>query len=159
INDWAPWARDDQIAPDDTSWRTWLLLGGRGAGKTRTGAEWIRKLVLGPSPLAHASSLRIALVGETLHDARSIMVEGVSGLLAVHPPHERPVLEPSKQQLVWSNGAIAQLFSAEDPDGLRGPQFHAAWCDELCKWRHAERTWDMLQFALRLGDAPRQIVT
>ena len=87
------------------------------------------------------------------------MVEGVSGLLAVHLGDERPRSRHRSQQLVWPNGAIAQMFSAEDPDGLRGPQFHAAWCDEICKWRHAERTWDMLQFALRLGPAPRQVVT
>ncbi len=102
---------------------------------------------------------RIALVGETLADARSVMVEGVSGLLAVHRHAERPVFESSKHQLVWPNGVIAQMFSSEDPDGLRGPQFHAAWCDELAKWTYAERTWDMLQFALRLGEHPRQLVT
>jgi phage terminase large subunit-like protein len=87
------------------------------------------------------------------------MVEGVSGLLAVHPPHERPAYEPSKRQVHWPNGSLAQLFSAEDPDGLRGPQFGAAWCDELVKWRNADKAWDMLQFGLRLGDRPRAVVT
>ena len=172
-HDWATWCRTDQLPPgylidaDGTPsvaevapvFRTWLLMGGRGAGKTRTGAEWVRAQALGINPLADGVVARIALVGETIADVRSVMVEGVSGLLSVHAPHERPVYEPSKRQLTWPNGAIAQLFSAEDPDGLRGPQFGAAWCDELAKWRYADKTWDMLQFALRLGDAPRQVVT
>jgi phage terminase large subunit-like protein len=102
---------------------------------------------------------RVALVGESLADARRVMVEGVSGLLAVHPPGLRPLYEPSKRQVTWPNGAIAQIFSAEDPDSLRGPQFSAAWCDELCKWRRPDETWDMLQFGLRLGMSPRQVVT
>ncbi len=106
-----------------------------------------------------AACPRIALVGETLADARSVMVEGVSGLLAVHAPGARPLYEPSKRQVRWANGAVAQLFSAEDPESLRGPQFSAAWCDELCKWRRPEETWAMLQFGLRLGGAPRQVVT
>lgn len=129
------------------------MLGGRGAGKTRAGAEWVR---------AHARALpeaRIALIGETLADARTVMVEGVSGLLAVHPPGARPLFEPSKRQVTWPCGAVAHLFSAEDPESLRGPQFTAAWSDELCKWRRPQETWDMLQFGLRLGDAPRQVVT
>lgn len=87
------------------------------------------------------------------------MIDGISGLLAVHPPAERPRYEVSRQRLVWPNGAIAQVFSAENPDGLRGPQFSAAWCDEIAKWRRAEEVWDMLQFALRLGTAPRAAVT
>jgi phage terminase large subunit-like protein len=103
--------------------------------------------------------MRVALVGETLADARAVMVEGVSGLLAVHPQHAKPLYEPSKRQITWPNGAIAQVFSADDPQSLRGPQFSAAWCDELCKWRRPEETWDMLQFGLRLGDRPRQVVT
>jgi phage terminase large subunit-like protein len=94
-----------------------------------------------------------------MRDARAVMVDGVSGIMAVHADHERPQFHAQQQRLVWPGGAIAQLFSAEDPDGLRGPQFHAAWCDELAKWRHVEETWNMLQLALRLGDAPRQLVT
>ena len=144
-------------APGD--WRTWLLLGGRGSGKTRAGAEWVRAQALGLSPLARVAVGRIALIGESINDVRSVMVEGISGLMAIHAPDERPAYEPSKRQLIWPNGAIAQLFSAEDPDGLRGPQFGAAWCDEIAKWRYAEKTWDMLQFALRLGEQPRQVVT
>ena len=102
---------------------------------------------------------RIALVGETARDVREVMVEGVSGLLAVHPFCERPEWEPSRGLVTFKNGAIAQAFSAEDPDSLRGPQFSAAWCDELAKWRHAEATFDMLQFGLRLGTRPRQVIT
>ena len=154
-----PESSSDAACVADDPWRTWLILGGRGSGKTRAGAEWVRTQALGLAPFAAAPVGRIALIGETIADVRSVMVEGVSGLLSVHPPHERPVYEPSKRQLTWPNGAIAQLFSAEDPDGLRGPQFGAAWCDELAKWRYADKTWDMLQFALRLGDAPRQVVT
>ncbi len=135
------------------------MLGGRGAGKTRAGAEWIKALVREAAHRGDAQHLRIALVGETMRDALSVMVEGVSGLLAIHLNFERPEFQSQRQQLVWPSGAIAQLFSAEDPDGLRGPQFHAAWCDELAKWRHAEETWDMLQLALRLGECPRQLVT
>ena len=141
------------------AWTTWLVLGGRGAGKTRLGAEWVRALATGGDPGFLASSGQIALVGETEHDAREVMVEGVSGLLAVHPRWERPVWTPSRRRLEWKNGAVAQTFSAEDPDSLRGPQFSAAWCDEIAKWRHAEATFDMLQFGLRLGVRPRQVIT
>ncbi|MBS0249346.1 MAG: DNA-packaging protein [Proteobacteria bacterium] len=134
-------------------WATWLILGGRGAGKTRAGAEWVRHVA------CHDASARIALVGETEHDVRTVMVEGVSGLLAVHPYWERPTWQPSLGRLEWKNGAIAEIFSAENYDGLRGPQFSAAWCDELAKWRHAEATFDMLQFGLRLGARPRQVIS
>ena len=141
------------------NWRTWVILGGRGAGKTRAGAEWVRAQALGHEPLADGVATRIALIGETMEQARAVMVEGVSGLLDIHPPNERPHYEPSKHQLTWPNGSIAQIYSAENPDALRGPQFAAAWCDELSKWRYARETWDMLQFALRLGNEPRQVVT
>jgi phage terminase large subunit-like protein len=158
LSDWQLWARDDQLPPTTTvtgeDWRVWLILGGRGAGKTRAGAEWIRAKALGIAPLGEPQATRIALVGETLADIRRVMIEGVSGLLAIHKDEERPVFESSKSQLVWPNGTIAQMFSAEDPDSLRGPQFDAAWCDELAKWRRAEETWDMLQFGMRLGEAP-----
>lgn len=161
---WALWARAEQRFPIDAEgeqwWRTWLLLGGRGAGKTRTGAEWVRALVADAIEDGTCAELRIALVGETMRDARSVMIDGVSGILALgEPDDERPVFEQGRQQLVWPCGAIAQLFSADDPDGLRGPQFHAAWCDELAKWRRAEEAWDMLQMALRLGENPRAVVT
>ena len=153
LHDWTIWARPDQIAPAG-DWTTWLVLGGRGAGKTRTGAEWVRARAI-----ASAGTARIALVGETFADVREVMVEGVSGLLAVHPRHERPLWEVSRRRILWPNGAVAHVFSAEDPESLRGPQFDAAWADELGKWRYAEAAWDMLQFGLRLGDRPQQIVT
>lgn len=161
---WAEvWARTDQLPPphtaDGADWTVWLVIGGRGAGKTRTGAEWVRGMALGRAPFSSKPVGRMALVGETLNDAREVMVEGVSGVLAVHPRHERPLWTPSRRRLEWPNGAVAHVFSAEDPEALRGPQFAAAWCDELCKWRHAEETWDMLQFGLRLGDRPRELVT
>ncbi|MGV6871723.1 DNA-packaging protein [Pseudochelatococcus sp. B33] len=157
------WARDDQLPPSAAQgggdWTVWLVVGGRGAGKTRTGAEWVRGLAAGTAPFAQKPVGRIALVGETIADVREVMVEGVSGILAVHPRHERPAWIPTRRRLQWPNGAVAQVFSAEDPEALRGPQFEAAWCDELCKWRHADATWDMLQFGLRLGAHPRELVT
>jgi phage terminase large subunit-like protein len=157
LRDFSVFAHSHQLPPDLANngepWTTWLILGGRGAGKTRAGAEWVRAVAIS-DPKA-----RIALVGETERDTREVMVEGMSGLLAVHPPHERPQWVPSRRQLEWPNGALAQAFSAEDPESLRGPQFSAAWCDELAKWRHAEATFDMLQFGLRLGERPRQVMT
>ncbi len=157
---WPLWARVDQLPPHTPMpWRVWLILGGRGAGKTRAGAEWVRAKALGRSADDAPAAKRIALVGETLADVRRVMIEGVSGLLAVHGAPERPHYEPSKGQLVWPSGAMAQVFSAEDPDSLRGPQFDAAWCDEVAKWRHPERTWNMLQFALRLGANPQVVAT
>lgn len=158
IYNWQIWARDDQLPPPG-GWTTWLVLGGRGVGKTRTGAEWVRGMALGLQGFTKKPVKRIALVGETLEDVRSVMIEGDSGILAVHPRHERPVFESSKRQLTWANGAKAHMFSGHRPDGLRGPQFGAAWCDELAKWRYPQETWDMLQFGLRLGERPRQIVT
>ncbi|MFG1361569.1 terminase family protein [Xanthobacter tagetidis DSM 11602] len=163
LADWELWARPDQMPPaataSGTPWHTWLLMGGRGAGKTRAGAEWVRALALGRPPFAAAPVSRIALVAESLSDLREVMVEGVSGLLAVHPPAERPAWEPSRRRLEWPNGAVAQGFSADDPESLRGPQFGAAWLDELAKWKRAEAAFDMLQFGLRLGTRPRQMVT
>ncbi len=164
-HDWQIWARDDQLPPNhlindhEQAWNIWLLLGGRGAGKTRAGAEWVRAMALGIKPITTEPAKRIALVGETLGDVRRTMIEGISGLLEIHPPEERPLFEPSKRRITWPNGSIAEMYSAEDPESLRGPQFMAAWCDEICKWPHAQDTWDMLQFALRLGEAPRQVVT
>jgi phage terminase large subunit-like protein len=162
LNCWALNARPDQLAPslDETNpWRTWMIMGGRGAGKTRAGAEWIRHLATRADRPTSGPPRRFALIGETLGDARRVMVEGVSGLLSVHSDAERPLFEPSKNQLTWANGSIAHLFSAEDPDTLRGPQFEFAWCDEIAKWRHPQQAWDMLQFGLRLGTQPRALVT
>lgn len=145
--------------PPDGKWVSWLLLGGRGAGKTRAGAEWVRASVAGKTPLGRGQRSRIALIGETISAARDVMVEGESGILAISPPWARPKYEATKRRVIWPNGAQAQLFSAEDPDGLRGPQFDGAWADELSKWRHGRETWDMLQFGLRLGADPRQVIT
>lgn len=149
--DWRFWARPAQIAPDG-DWLTWLILAGRGFGKTRTGAEWVREQ-------KDAGYGRIALIAPTAADARDTMVEGESGILATAPPWDRPIYEPSKRRLTWGNGAMATLFSAEEPERLRGPQHDAAWLDELAAWKQPQETWDMLQFGLRLGDRPRQVIT
>ncbi|MEP3049684.1 MAG: terminase family protein [Roseibium sp.] len=155
---WPTFAHDHQLPPLN-DWSLWLLMGGRGAGKTRAGAEWVRARALGHQWGDKTSAGRIALVGETFADVREVMVEGVSGILSVHPKQDRPVWIPTRRRLEWSNGAVAQAFSSEDPEALRGPQFDIAWCDELAKWRYAEETFDMLQFGLRLGELPRQLVT
>jgi phage terminase large subunit-like protein len=156
---WTLFGRVDQKLGDPPHKPVWLVLGGRGAGKTRTGAEWVKGMALGQEPYAQAATQRIALVGETQGQVRDVMIEGVSGLLSIHTRWERPTWYPSRRRLEWPNGAIAQVFSAEDPEGLRGPQFGAAWSDELAKWPNLQEAWDMLQFGLRLGDRPRQIVT
>ena len=153
------WGRLDHQLPPDGDWSTWLVLGGRGSGKTRTGTEWVRAQVEGDTPLAAGAMRRLALVAETWEQAREIMVLGESGLVACSPPDRVPSFVATRRKLVWANGAEAQLFSAVDPESLRGPQFDGAWCDELAKWRVAENAWDMLQFGLRLGASPRQIVT
>ena len=134
--DWPYRARPGQLPPPG-DWRVWLLLAGRGFGKTRTGAEFVRARVG-----AHRAR-RIALVAPTAADARDVMVEGESGLLAIAPPADRPLYEPSKRRLTWPNGAIATLFSADEPERLRGPQHDFAWCDELAAWRYPE-AWDVL---------------
>jgi len=156
--DWQFWGRPEQVAPAG-DWLTWVINAGRGFGKTRAGAEWVRSIMCGSTPLARGAYGRIALIAETAADARDVMVEGDSGILSVHPPEFRPLYEPSKRRLTWPNGGVATLFNATEPDQLRGPQFDAAWCDELAKWAYARETWDMLQFGLRLGKQPRQIVT
>jgi phage terminase large subunit-like protein len=160
---WKAFAHKHQVPPllaqNGQPWTTWLLLGGRGAGKTHAGAAWVRGMALGEPPYASAPVGRIALIGETEADAREVMVEGVSGLLAAHGPGERPIWISSRRRLEWRNGAVAQTFSADDPESLRGPQFGAAWLDEIAKWRYAEATFDMLQFGLRLGERPRQVIT
>ncbi|MEI8177964.1 terminase family protein [Aestuariivirga sp.] len=158
--DWRMWGRlGKQLPPEQHDWRSWLILGGRGAGKTRAGAEWVKAQALGDWTHGERTARRIAIVGPTLEQARSVMIEGKSGLLSVHMEAERPLYEPSKRLVTWHNGAIAQIFSADEPESLRGPQFDAAWCDELAKWRLGEQAWDMLAFALRLGEAPRAVIT
>jgi phage terminase large subunit-like protein len=151
LADWQFWARPNQLPPPG-DWRIWLLLAGRGFGKTRSGAEWVRRQV------EQGKACRIALVAPTAASARDVMIEGESGLLAISPEDKRPSYEPSKRRLTWKNGAIATAFSAEEPDRLRGPQHDAAWCDELAAWHYAE-AWDMLMLGLRLGRDPRCVVT
>lgn len=155
---WAFWARPNQLQPLG-EWNTWLILAGRGFGKTRTGAETIRDWVCGDTPLSKGRCSRIALVAETAADARNVMVLGESGLLAVHPPEFRPIYQSSLRTVTWPNGAIATLYNATEPDQLRGPQHDGAWCDELAKWKLMQESWDQLQFGLRLGDFPRTVVT
>lgn len=152
------WALPHQLPPEG-AWKSWVVMGGRGAGKTRAGAEWVRAEVEGAKPTDPGRARHVALVAETIDQAREVMVFGDSGILACSPPDRRPEWEAGRKRLVWPNGAVAQIFSAHDPESLRGPQFDAAWADELAKWTRAEEAWDMLQFALRLGDEPRQVVT
>jgi phage terminase large subunit-like protein len=152
------WAMEHQLPPEG-DWRTWVILGGRGAGKTRAGAEWVRARVEGALPLDPGACRRLALVGETVDQVREVMVFGESGIMACSPPDRRPEWQATRRRLVWPNGAVAQVFSAHEPEGLRGPQFDGAWVDELAKWKKARDTWDMLQFGLRLGEAPQVCVT
>ena len=153
-----PPERPPEVTPGG-DWRTWLFLGGRGAGKTRTGAEWLTGIIHEDPHYLADSAGRIALIGETFQDVRQVMIEGESGLLSVQRKDRKPEWLPSRRLLQWPNGAIAQVFSANDPDGLRGNQFGLAWSDEISKWPYLEATWNMLQFCLRLGAAPRQLVT
>ncbi len=152
------WAMPHQLPPEG-GWRTWVILGGRGAGKTRAGAEWVRAQVEGARPLDPGCCARMALVGETVDQVREVMIFGESGIMACSPPDRRPEWQATRKRLLWPNGAIAQVFSAHEPESLRGPQFDGAWVDELAKWKRAQETWDMLQFGLRLGDDPRVCVT
>lgn len=152
------WAMPHQLPPEG-DWRSWVIMGGRGAGKTRAGAEWVRAQVEGARPLDKGRCARLALVGETIDQVREVMIFGDSGILACSPPDRRPQWEAGRKRLIWPNGAQAHAFSAHEPEGLRGPQFDGAWVDELAKWKKASDTWDMLQFALRLGDDPRVCVT
>ncbi len=153
---WRLWARSEQLPPAG-DWRLWLVMAGRGFGKTRAGAEWVCEIA------ADRPDARIALVAANLGEARSTMVEGESGILAIAPEGARPAFEPSLRRLIWPSGAQATLYSAGEPESLRGPQHSHAWCDEAAKWdnagRKAERAWDNLQFGLRLGELPRALVT
>ena len=140
--------------PPPGRWRTWLFVGGRGAGKTRAGAEWTRYAAF------YGGCRRIALIGPTLSDVREVMIEGPSGLRAIEPRgFQRPHYNSSRRRLEWPNGAVGLVFSAEDPDSLRGPQFDAAWCDEIGVWARGEAVWNNLQFGLRLGETPRCVAT
>ena len=153
---WEVWARDEQWSPAG-DWRVWLICAGRGFGKTRAGAEWVRNVA------RHDSEARIALVGASLGEVRSVMIEGESGLIAASPGALTPEYEPSLRRLQWPNGAQAFLYSAGEPESLRGPQHSHAWCDEIAKWENAgERAvaaWDNLQLGMRLGEQPRVLAT
>ncbi|WP_236045266.1 MULTISPECIES: DNA-packaging protein [Pseudooceanicola] len=152
------WALPHQLPPEG-DWRSWVIMGGRGAGKSRAGSEWVRTQVEGNLPLEPGRCRRLALVGETFDQVRDVMIFGESGIMACSPPDRRPLWKASERKLIWPNGAEAQAFSASEPEALRGPQFDGAWLDELAKWKKAQDTWDMLQFALRLGEDPRVCVT
>jgi phage terminase large subunit-like protein len=149
LEDWRFWARDEQLAPRG-SWRIWLFLGGRGSGKTRAGSEWIANGV------ARGKMRRIALVGATYGDARSVMIEGESGLLSCA---NGAVFEPSNARILWPSGAVATVLSAEEPDSIRGHQFDTCWADEFCKWSDPQGALDMMLMALRLGRDPRMAIT
>lgn len=149
---WPFWRRADQCPPAK-DWRCWLILAGRGFGKTRTGAEWVRTTAEGQP------GVRIALIGATLNDTRAIMVEGESGLLAIAPAEQRPIFEPSLRRLTWPNGSMATLYSAAEPDALRGPEHHFGWADECAKWDHGVAAWDNLALSLRLGQSPQLVAT
>jgi phage terminase large subunit-like protein len=149
---WLSQARPEQLSPAG-NWSVWTILAGRGWGKTRTGAESVRQQAQGNS------KARIALLGATAADVRDVMIEGNSGILAISPDHFRPTYEPSKRRLTWPNGAIATAYSSEEPDRLRGPQHSYAWIDELASFANLENTWAMLQFGMRLGKNPQQLIT
>lgn len=150
--DWAGERHVGQGAPEG-DWRVWLLLAGRGFGKTRAGAEWVRSVA------ERDGGARIALIGASLHDARSVMVEGASGVLAVSPPGAQPLWSPALRRLVWRSGAQAVLYGAADPESLRGPEFSHAWCDEIAKWPMGEAAWHNLMLALRAGVNPQVVAT
>ena len=151
LYDWEFWAREDQLPPD-TDWQVWLILAGRGWGKTRTASETVKTWV-------NDGVKRIALVAETPGDARDVLVEGESGLLNIYPEGEGPKYEPSKRRLTWDNGAIATIYSGANPDQLRGPQHEKTICDELASWNYPQEAWDNLMMGLRLGDNPQAVVT
>ena len=146
---WEFWARPEQLAPPDP-WSIWLIKAGRGWGKTRVGAEWVRNM--------KDSVGRIALIGPTAADVRDVMVDGDSGIIPISPPWDKPEYQPSKRRVVWQNGSVAYMYSADEPERLRGPQHGAAWCDEAGSWRYPD-TWDMMMFGLRLGKNPKVAVT
>lgn len=151
LYDWEFWARPSQRVPVG-DWLFWLSLAGRGWGKTRVGAETVRHFV-------QRGYRRVALVAPTAGDARDVMVEGESGLLAIYPESQRPKYEPSKRRITWPNGAVGMLYSADEPERLRGPQHDLAWADEIGSWRYQQESWDMLMFGLRLGQHPRCVIT
>jgi len=146
-------------------WAIWAIIAGRGFGKTRTGAEWVRRNMCGDTPLTGGSVRHMALIAETAADARDVMVgygkgpDEASGILQVHPKDFRPIYVQSNRALTWPNGAVATLYNGTEPDQLRGPQHGGAWCDELAKWRYAQEAWDQLEFGMRIGENPRTVIT
>tara|TARA_B000000565_G_scaffold254711_1_gene233607 strand:+ start:2753 stop:4132 length:1380 start_codon:yes stop_codon:yes gene_type:complete len=154
LYNWQQLARRNQKLPKGLRWKIWLIMAGRGYGKTRTGAETIRQWVMS------GQYRRIALIGNTEKDVRQVMIEGPSGLLACHPPNGmKPRYYASLGVVIWPNGAVASVYTAEAYEKLRGPQFDGAWIDELAKFRFAQETWDQLRMALRLGQQPRVVIT
>ncbi len=151
MSDWRFWADPRQLPPAG-DWHSWLMLAGRGFGKTRAGAEWV-------AGIAERRAVKIALVAASMDEARAVLVEGQSGILAVRGAADRPKWEPSRGRLVWRSGAQAFLYSGENPEKLRGPEHHFAWCDELAKWAKPQASWDMLKMGLRLGARPRALIT
>jgi phage terminase large subunit-like protein len=150
--DWGFWARDEQLPPGGEAWFAWFIRSGRGWGKTRTGAEFVRDRV-------EKGARKIAIVGQTKADVRDTMIElGDSGILRVCPPWNRPIYEPSKRRLIWKNGAIGMIYSGDEPDQLRGPQHDTAWVDELAKFKYPQDTWDNLEMGMRLG-SPKVCLT
>ena len=147
------WADPAQMPPPGDGWTTWLMMAGRGYGKTRAGAEWVHRLAM-------QRPVRIALVGASMDEARLVMVEGESGVLAVAAREGvRLSFEASLGRVRWPNGSVATLYSGDSGEGLRGPEHHYAWCDELAKWRDGETAWNNLRFGLRMGVRPRALVT
>lgn len=152
LYDWPTWGRPEQVEPLG-DWDVWLIMAGRGWGKTRTGAETVKENV------KSGDAKRVALIAPTAADYRDVMVEGESGLLAISEPWFMPEWEPSKRRLTWPNGAIATCYAAETPSRLRGPQHDFYWGDEPAVWKYATETYDNLMFGLRLGRNPRGIMT
>ncbi len=152
------WAHPHQLPPSE-DYYVWVLTGGRGAGKTRAGAEWVRSLVEGARAEDAGLCRRIALIGQNMHEVREVMIFGESGIMNCSPPDRRPNWNSTRQCLEWPNGALGFVYSAFSPEALRGPQFDAAWLDEFAKWRRAKEVWDMLQFGMRLGEAPKILLT
>jgi phage terminase large subunit-like protein len=160
IWDWSVWARPEQLAPPGIDWNVWLVMAGRGFGKTRLAAEWVRE----QAKYTNTGQRRFALVARTAADVRDVIVEGESGIINVSPPSEKPLYEPSKRRLTWPNGNTATLFTADEPDGLRGPQFTHAWGDEIAAWRQTPdaagmTAFDNLRVGTRLGSNPQMVVT
>jgi phage terminase large subunit-like protein len=158
--DWSVWARPEQMAPPGIDWNVWLVMAGRGFGKTRLAAEWVRE----QAKYTNTGQRRFALVARTAADVRDVIVEGESGIVNITPPSERPLYEPSKRRLTWPNGNTATLFTADEPDGLRGPQFTHAWGDEIAAWRQTPdaagmTAFDNLRVGTRLGSNPQMVVT